>query len=211
MSASGSDGNLVTPAPRGHAGLPPEEPGSRPVLTQVQLEVLGRYGTEQEFASGDVLFADGDATYDLVVVLDGTLEIVENYGQHDEVTIATYGPFEFLGEMGLLAGQHAYLTAVASARSRILRVPVDQVDVIMAEELDLSELILRAFLLRHSRLTHRGSGLTSSAPASQSTLEDCWRCSLATASLRAGSIQKTHRKPRHYCQGSRWSPRICPL
>lgn len=160
MSPSGSDDNLVTPAPRSHADLPPEQPGSRPVLTQVQLEVLGRYGTEQEVASGDVLFADGDATYDLVVVLDGTLEIVENYGQHDEVAIVTYGPFEFLGEMGLLTGQHAYLTAVASTRSRILRVPVDQVNVIMAEELDLSELILRAFLLRHSRLTHRGSGLT---------------------------------------------------
>jgi thioredoxin reductase (NADPH) len=164
VSTSGSDDNLVTPAPRIHADLPPDlppdQPGSRPILTQVQIEVLGRYGTEQEVASGDVLFADGDATYDLIVVLGGTLEIVENYGQHEEVAIATYGPYEFLGEMGLLTGQHAYLTAEASAESRILRIPIDQVHVIMAEEVDLSELILRAFLLRHSRLTNRGSGLT---------------------------------------------------
>ncbi len=145
---------------RSRAELPPEQPGSRPVLTAVQLEVLRRYGVEHVVASGDVLFADGDETYDLVVTLEGGAEIVEHFGQPDEVTIVTYGPFEFLGEMGLLTGQHAYLTAVASGPGRILRIPVDQVHVIMAEEPDLSELILRAFLLRHSRLTYRGSGLT---------------------------------------------------
>ncbi len=130
------------------------------MLTEVQLEVLRRYGREQVVAPGDVLFADGDETYDLIVTLEGGAEIVEHHGQSDEVTIVSYGPFEFLGEMGLLSGQHAYLTGVASDPGRILRIPIDQVHVIMAEELDLSELILRAFLLRHSRLTYRGSGLT---------------------------------------------------
>jgi thioredoxin reductase (NADPH) len=142
------------------AELPPEQPGSSPVLTQIQLDVLRRYGVEQEVATGDLLFVDGDDTYDLIVVLDGAVEIVEHHGQSKEVVIATYGAFEFLGEMGLLTGQRALLTAEASTPGRVLRIPVDQVQLIMAQELDLSELILRAFLLRHSRLTHRGSGLT---------------------------------------------------
>jgi thioredoxin reductase (NADPH) len=42
----------------------------------------------------------------------------------------------------------------------VLRVPVEQVRVVMAQEPGLSELILRTFLLRHSILTGRGSGLT---------------------------------------------------
>ena len=150
----------MTPPERVRAELPAEQPGSRPVLTEVQLEVLRRYGVEHAVAAGEVLFADGDETYDLVVTLEGGAEIVEHYGRDDEVAIATYGGREFLGEMGLLTGQHAYLTAVASAPGLILRIPVDQVHRIMAEELDLSELILRAFLLRHSRLSSRGSGLT---------------------------------------------------
>ena len=112
--------------------------------------MLRRYGTEHDIAAGDVLFADGDETYDLIVVLAGEVEIVEHYGQPGEVVIATYGPSEFLGEMGLLTGQRAYLTAVASTAGRVLRVPVEQVRIVMAEELDLSELILRAFLLRHA-------------------------------------------------------------
>jgi thioredoxin reductase (NADPH) len=156
----GTDGGDAAPSPRSHTKMPPEQPGSRPVLTQIQLEVLRRYGTEEDVTPGDVLFADGDATYDLIVVLDGVLEIVEHHGQPHETALASYGPFEFLGEMGLLTGQHAYLTAVATTPGRVLRLPTEQLHVVMTEEVDLSELILRAFLLRHSRLTHRGSGLT---------------------------------------------------
>jgi thioredoxin reductase (NADPH) len=145
---------------RVQAELPPEQPGSRPRLSAVQLSVLRRYGTERAVAEGDVLFADGDETYDLIVVLEGEVEIIEHYGQANEVVIVAYGPGEFPGEMGLLTGQRAYLTGAVSVAGRILRIPVEQVHVIMAQELDLSELILRAFLVRHSRLTHRGSGLT---------------------------------------------------
>src|ERR1700677_113302 len=148
------------PVPR-RAQLLPDAPGSRPRLTDIQVEVLRRYGTEREVAAGEVLFTDGDETYDLIVLLDGEVEIVEHYGRSDEVVLAVYGSREFLGEMGLLTGQRTYLTAVVSGGGgRILRVPVDQVRVIMAQELDLSELILRAFLVRHSRLTYRGAGLT---------------------------------------------------
>jgi thioredoxin reductase (NADPH) len=140
--------------------MPADQPGSRPVLSRPQLDVLRRYGAEQEVHEGDLLWADGDDSYDLIVVLDGILEIVEHYGQPSETTIVTYGPFEFLGELGLLTGQRAYLTAVTRQAGRVIRVPVDQVQVIMAEEVDLSELILRAFLVRHARLTYRGTGLT---------------------------------------------------
>ena len=111
-------------------------------------------------AAGDVLFADGDATYDLIVVLAGEARIVERLGQPGETVLATYGRSQFLGEIGLLTGQRAYLSAVASTAGRVLRVPVAQVRVIMAQEPGLSELILRTFLLRHSILTGRGSGLT---------------------------------------------------
>ena len=150
----------MSPAKRTRAELHPSSPAVDQSSLRSSCEVLRRYGVEHVVAAGDVLFADGDETYDLVVTLEGGVDIVERYGQPDEVVIVTYGPLEFLGEMGLLTGQHAYLTAVASTPGRILRIPIDQVHVIMAEELDLSELILRAFLLRHSRLTYRGSGLT---------------------------------------------------
>jgi thioredoxin reductase (NADPH) len=154
--------NAVAPTSkrRVRAELPPEQPGSRPLLSEVQLGVLRNYGTVQQTLAGDVLFADGDETYDLIVVLEGGIEIVEHYGRATELMITDYGPGEFLGEMGLLTGQRAYLTAAVTTAGSILRVPVEKVHVVMTQELDLSELILRAFLVRHARLTHRGSGLT---------------------------------------------------
>jgi thioredoxin reductase (NADPH) len=136
------------------------QPGRAPVLDVAQLEVLRRYGTEHDVAAGDVLFADGDVTYDLIVVLSGEARIVERRGQPGETVIATYGRSQFLGEIGLLTGQRAYLSAVASATGRVLRIPVEQVRVVMAQEPGLSELILRTFLLRHSILMGLGSGLT---------------------------------------------------
>jgi thioredoxin reductase (NADPH) len=134
--------------------------GRGPVLDSAQPEVLRRYGSEHDVATGDVLFADGDVSYDLIVVLAGQVQIIEHRGQPGGRVIATYGPSQFLGEIGLLTGQRAYLSAVASTAGRVLRVPAGQVRVLMAQELGLSELILRTFLLRHSILTGLGSGLT---------------------------------------------------
>lgn len=137
----------------------PKQPETRPLLGELQLSVLRRYGTEHRVTGGEVLFTDGDHTYDMIVLLEGEIAIVDRYGQLDEVEIITYGPREFIGEMGLLTGQSAYLSAVAISDGRILRISVAQVKLIMSQEPDLSELILRAFLLRHSRLTNMGSGL----------------------------------------------------
>jgi hypothetical protein len=60
-----------------------------------QVEVLRRYGSEHEMTAGDVLFADGDVTYDLIVVLAGEARIVERRGQPGETVIATYGRSQF--------------------------------------------------------------------------------------------------------------------
>ena len=134
--------------------------GRSPILDPSQIDVLRPYGRELPVAPGELLFAAGDESYDFIVVLEGGAEIVENHGRPDETVLVTYGPSQFLGEISLLSGQRAFLTARSTTAGRILQVGVDQLRTVMAQELDLSELILRAFLLRHSILTHLGSGLT---------------------------------------------------
>ncbi|HEY1487042.1 MAG TPA: cyclic nucleotide-binding domain-containing protein, partial [Micromonosporaceae bacterium] len=136
------------------------EPGRSPVLDDAQLRVLRRYGTERDMAVGDVLFADGDETYDLIVLLAGAADIVESLGRPQARVVAGFGPSEFLGEIGMLTGQRAFLSAVATAGGRLLAVPVAQLRRVMATEPALSDLILRTFLLRHSILMSRNVGLT---------------------------------------------------
>ena len=99
----------------GHAAQPtgslsPQvQAGRSPVLDAAQLEVLRRYGTERDMGAGEVLFADGDLTYDLFVVLAGEVQLIERHGQPGKTIITAYGPSRFLGEIGLLTGQRAYL------------------------------------------------------------------------------------------------------
>jgi thioredoxin reductase (NADPH) len=122
--------------------------------------VLRGYGTERDVVAGEVLFADGDQTYDLIVMLDGTADIVAGYGRPGATHIASYSRSQFLGEIGMLTGQRAYLTAVATSAGRVLAIPAARLHVVMASEPGLSDLILRTFLLRHSVLMRRGAGLT---------------------------------------------------
>src|SRR5499427_6623416 len=135
-------------------------PGRSPVLDAAQLGVLRGYGSERDVAAGDVLFADGDETYDLIVLLAGTADIIEGYGRPGASVVASFGASEFLGEIGMLTGQRAFLSAVATSAGRVLAVPVAQLRRVMAGEPGLSDLILRTFLLRHSILMSRGTGLT---------------------------------------------------
>ena len=136
------------------------QPGRSPVLDAGQLDILGRYGSERAVADGAVLFAEGAATYDLTVVLQGAADVIAGYGQPGATVVASVGPGEFLGEMGLITGQRAYLSAMATSPGRVLEVPVAQLCPLMAQEPGLSDLIMRTFLLRHTALLRRGTGLT---------------------------------------------------
>jgi thioredoxin reductase (NADPH) len=146
------------PAGRGDRAV--SFPGRSPVLDAAQLALLRGYGAERDVAAGDVLFADGEEGYDLIVLLAGTADLVEAHGQPGGRVVASYGPSQFLGEIGLLTGQRAFLSAVATSPGRVLAIPVDQVRRVMAHEAGLSDLILQTFLLRHSILQSRGTGLT---------------------------------------------------
>jgi thioredoxin reductase (NADPH) len=138
----------------------PESPDGRPLLGEAQLEVLRRYGSEADVEAGEVLFSDGDERYDLIVVLDGRVEIVDQLGTPNETLVIDYGPREFLGEISLLTGQRVFLSARVKTAGRVVLVPPERVREIMAQEPDLSELLLRMFLVRHGRLTQRHTGLT---------------------------------------------------
>ena len=66
--------------------------------------MLRGYGTERDVAAGEVLFADGDETYDLIVMLDGTAEIIQGYGRPGATVIASYGRSQFLARSACSPG-----------------------------------------------------------------------------------------------------------
>ena len=74
--------------------------------------------------------------------------------------VVSYGPGEFSGEIGMLTGRRSTLAAVVGEDGRVLRVPVENVRTIVAEDRTLSELILDALMTRRGYLVREGIGVT---------------------------------------------------
>ncbi|MGO4690642.1 FAD-dependent oxidoreductase [Glaciibacter sp. 2TAF33] len=123
-------------------------PGS-PQLTDAQLTRMRAYGSPEDVETGDVLFRSGDLSYDLVLVDSGEIEVVrERTRDAPEELVARHGAGRFLGELSLLTGQTVYLTARASHPGRIHRISPARFRQLMAEDPELSDLLLRAFRTR---------------------------------------------------------------
>ncbi|MFD9403464.1 FAD-dependent oxidoreductase [Streptomyces sp. NPDC060011] len=124
-----------------------------PQLTDEQRARLTSYGSSQDLQRGDVVFRAGEPAYDLIVVEDGIVELVAPAGpDDDEVVVATYGRGGFIGELNLLTGQTVDLAARVVEPGRIYRIPPAQFRRLMADQADLSDLLLRAFLARRDQL-----------------------------------------------------------
>ena len=130
-----------------------EAPVVSPELTVDQLARLRAYGTPDVVDVGEAAFAAGDPTYDLVVIEDGVIEVVRPATANaPEASLITFGPGAFVGELGLLTGQTAYLTARVVERARVYRISPAQLRRLMAQDAELSDLLLRAFLARRQRI-----------------------------------------------------------
>lgn len=140
------------------AGETPDDSGAFPRLSDAQLETLAAHGERRPTKVGDLLFREGDPSYDFFVILEGKVAIVAGYG-HEERVIALHGPRRFLGELNLLIGHAVYLTAEVRKAGEVLVVPAPRLREIVAHDQELSDTILRAFVLRRSILVGLGAGI----------------------------------------------------
>jgi thioredoxin reductase (NADPH) len=132
--------------------------GAFPRLDDGQLAALEAIGGRRRVQRGDVLFREGDAHYDFFVIVSGKVAIVEGYGSGHERMIGVHGQRRFLGELNLLTGQAAFLTAVVVEDGEVLAVPPERLRELVTHDTSLGDVILRAFLLRRSVLIGLGAG-----------------------------------------------------
>lgn len=132
--------------------------GAFPTLDEVQIAKLGRYGDEESVPAGHVFFREGERGSDFILVLTGTVEAVAHFGDSGETTSTAFNPGQFVGVMNILSNEGAYVTATTTVASRVLKVPQAQLRAVIGEDVALSEIVVRAFLLRHSLLLRLGTG-----------------------------------------------------
>src|SRR5215469_11122356 len=148
--------------PASERAAPAETPdtyGAFPRLDDAQLAALGQFGDVCAIEPGEPLYTEGDRNVDFHTVLDGHVANIEGYRTPAERVIAVHGRGRFLGELGLLTGEAAFVSAVPTEPGRVLVVPVDRLRDLVARNPTVGDLVLRAFLIRRSILIGLGVGL----------------------------------------------------
>ncbi|KAA9107914.1 FAD-dependent oxidoreductase [Microbacterium rhizomatis] len=132
---------------------PELDPKQSPSITDAQWARLLTFGTPHDVEEGDYVFRSGDRRYDLILVESSEVEVVrESLGWFDEVVIATMGPRTFVGELGLLNGQGAFLSARVTKPGQVYRVDREALRHLMAEDDELCDMILHALWERREAL-----------------------------------------------------------
>ncbi len=137
---------------------PPDRNGAFPRLDADLRGRLREVGETRTVLTGQVLFQEGDPGYDFFVVESGVVAIVQGYG-HENRVIAVHGPHRFLGEINLLTGSPAYLSAVVRDSGEVIQVSADRLRKLVADDDELSNVILRAFMSRRTILIDLGAGV----------------------------------------------------
>ena len=129
-----------------------------PTLTQGQIEFLRRYGETKRTEVGQVLIRAGDISSDFIVVLEGEVEVIDNFaGEARTMGVLRAGLFG--GELNMLTGQALYLSFVVSQGGKVLAIPREQLKEVVTEDPTLSDIILKVFLARRSIGMRAGVGL----------------------------------------------------
>lgn len=127
-----------------------------PKLDREQIARIGRSGRRRKVERGEILFEAGDVKSYFFVIVSGTVEVVSIDGD-DEKAITVHGPGDFTGELDLLTGRSSLTRARVVDPGEVIVVDRAELRRLVQVEADLSELFMRAFILRRMALIeHRG-------------------------------------------------------
>ena len=125
---------------------------AHPKLDDGQLAMLEPLGSRRKVPRGELIFKTGQRDVPLVVILHGEVEVFEARGEQEQI-LGTADERDFIGEVGMLTGTAALASARGKAdESEILEVPAARLRQALAELPGVSEVIVRAFIMRRRRL-----------------------------------------------------------
>jgi thioredoxin reductase (NADPH) len=128
-----------------------------PEMTDAQIARIAPHGVERTFADGEIVWEQGDARVPFYVVLSGEMEVVHPTCDSEE-RITIHLAKEFTGEVAMLADRRSLVRARARGPVRALMFELPRLRSIIQSDAELSELIMRAFILRRVSLIAKNLG-----------------------------------------------------
>jgi thioredoxin reductase (NADPH) len=140
------------------AALPGEQPDRMfPKLTAEQVARIASHGQTRRVKAGEVLSEAGEETTRFFVVKAGQIDVVKVSGDAEEV-IAICRSGQFTGEVNQLSGRRALVRLRAGEPGETIELHRDQLVHLVQADSELSEIFMRAFILRRMELIERRAG-----------------------------------------------------
>jgi thioredoxin reductase (NADPH) len=125
-----------------------------PTLTDAQVARIAARGRRRPIGRGDVLVDIGDRTAGFFVVLSGEIEVSDSTG----TVIVTHRSGQFSGEATMITGRRAMARLSASAAGEVVELTREQLLGLVQTDAELSQILMRAFMLRRIELIARDIG-----------------------------------------------------
>jgi thioredoxin reductase (NADPH) len=125
-----------------------------PELTAAQIDRISSIGQRRDVRAGEVLFDVGDQNTRFFVVLSGALDIVRPIGDREE-PVTKHGPSQFTGEINMLSARRSLVRARAAGDGTVIAVDRDDLRKLVQRDSELSEILMRAFILRRVALMNQ--------------------------------------------------------
>ena len=128
-----------------------------PKLTPAQIGRIAAHGRTRSVQPGDVLIEQGDTSVPFFVVITGEVEIVRPFGTN-ETLITIHGDREFTGEVNMLSGRRSLVRARATKPGEVIELNHQDLLGLVQTDAELSDILMRAFILRRVELIAAGVG-----------------------------------------------------
>jgi thioredoxin reductase (NADPH) len=128
-----------------------------PFLTSAQIDRIRLMGRSRMVDLGEILFEPNDTAVPFFVLLSGSMEIVQPTMDGERLLVA-HSPGNFTGEMTMISGQRCLVRGRVTEPGEFLELSADALRSLVAKDAELSEILLRAFILRRLELVRSGYG-----------------------------------------------------
>jgi thioredoxin reductase (NADPH) len=130
-----------------------------PQLSEAQITRVAGAGKIRAVKAGDILFNQGDQDVPFFVFLSGAMEIVQPVCEKEERPITFHDQRgEFTGEVSMISGRRCLVRGRVTEEGEVIEVSNQALQKLIQTDSELSEILMRAFILRRLELISRGQG-----------------------------------------------------
>lgn len=128
-----------------------------PVLTSAQQARILAHGQRRDVEQGEIVVELNERITQVFVVVSGQLHILQ-VSNNQEHVVAICNPGMFTGELNVLSGRRGLVRIRAAEESELIEIEREALQALVETDSELSDIALRAFILRRLELIAREVG-----------------------------------------------------